>query len=181
MENEKINNLQDLILEFRGNKVMVDYDLAKLYGVELRMLNQAVKRNIERFPEDFMFQLTLDEWYLLRSQNVISKHNHGGRRYAPYVFTEQGVSMLSSVINSKRAIEVNINVMRAFVKLRHFISSQTGVNEQIIELRRLLMLHMENNEYKFEEYDDTIKQIALALNNLVEKPKETKKIGFYTD
>jgi len=175
---KKIKSIQNLIYEIRGQKVMIDRDIAGLYGVELRMLNQAVKRNIERFPEDFMFQLTQDEWDILRSHFVISRYNHGGRRYAPYVFTEHGVAMLSSVINSKHAIEVNINIIRAFVKTRHLIISKIGTNDQIIKLQKLLMLHIENNDYKFSEYDEAIKNIITALNNFIEKPKQTKKIGF---
>jgi hypothetical protein len=159
--------------------------------VELKAMNQAVKRNIGRFPSDFMFQLTQDEWNVLRSQIVtlneenslrsqivISKSSRGGRRYAPYVFTEQGVSMLSSVINSECAIEVNINIMRTFVKLRHYALSQNDTNEQIAELRKLLMLHIENNDYKFSEHDKAIEQIIFALNNLIEQPPTPKKIGF---
>jgi len=158
---------------------MLDRDLARLYGVPTHRLNEAVKRNSKRFPEDFMFQLSDDEWEcLLRSQFAISSFNHGGRRYLPYVFTEQGVAMLSGVINSDRAIEVNINIMRAFVQLRHFILTQSSTNEQIVELRKLLMLHIENNDYKFSEYDETIRHIVTALNNLIEKPKETKVLGF---
>jgi hypothetical protein len=173
----KLEQLQKLIYEIRGQKVMLDSDLATLYGVELRSLNQAVKRNIGRFPLDFMFQLTNDEWdslrsqivtsnsndkgNSLRSQFVISKSNRGGRRYAPYVFTEQGVSMLSSVINSERAIEVNINIMRTFVQLRHYVLSKSDTNEQIAELRKLLMLYIEKN-------DKRVNEIIIALNNLID-------------
>ena len=159
-----------MIHEIRGYKVILDSDLANLYGVELRTLNQAVKRNIERFPADFMFQLTQDEWGFLRSQFVISKNSQGGRRYAPFVFTEQGVSMLSSVLNSERAIEVNINIMRTFVKIRRYVLSQSK-DEQIAELRKLLMLYIEKN-------DKRVNEIIIALNNLVEQPAKTKTIGF---
>ena len=174
---DKLTQLQKLIYEIREQKVMLDSDLAALYRVELKVMNQAVKRNIGRFPSDFMFQLSQDEWDVLRSQIVTSKINRGGRRYAPYVFTEQGVSMLSSVINSERAIEVNINIMRAFVKLRHYVLSQSK-DQQIAELRKLLMLHIENSDYKFSEYDTTIKQIIITLNNLIEQPPKIKTIGF---
>jgi hypothetical protein len=151
---------------------MLDSDLAILYGVELRSLNQAVKRNIGRFPLDFMFQLTNGEWDSLRSHFVISKNNRGGRRYVPYVFTEQGVSMLSSVINSERAIKVNINIMRTFVKLRRYVLSKGDTNEQIAELRKLLMLYVEKN-------DKRVNEIIIALNNLIElPPPKTKRIGF---
>ena len=156
-----------MIYEIRRQKIMLDSDLADLYGVELRSLNQAVKRNIGRFPSDFMFQLTDDEWDSLRSQIVISKNNRGGRRYAPFAFTEQGVSMLSSVINSERAIEVNINIMRAFVKLRHYVLSKSDTNEQIAELRKLLMVYIENTDYKLSKHDKTIEQIIIALNSLL--------------
>ena len=117
----KLTKIQSMIYEIRGQKVMIDSDLAALYGVELKVMNQAVKRNIRRFPVDFMFQLTNDEWNSLRSQFVTSENNRGGRRYVPYAFTEQGVSMLSSILNSERAIEVNINIIPAFVKLRHYV------------------------------------------------------------
>jgi hypothetical protein len=167
----KLTQLQKLIYEIRGQKVMLDSDLAALYGVELRSLNQAVKRNIGRFPPDFMFQLTDEEWNSLRSQFVISKSSRGGRRYAPYVFTEQGVSMLSSVINSERAIEVNINIMRTFVKLRQYVLSQSDTNEQIAELRKLLMLYIEKN-------DKRVNDIIIVLNNLIGEPPKTKTIGF---
>jgi len=153
---------------------MVDSDIAALYGVELRSLNQTVKRNIGRFPLDFMFQLTNDEWNSLRSQIVISKGNRGGRRYAPYVFTEHGVSMLSSVINTERAIEVNINIMRTFVQLRHYIITKADTNEQIDEPRRLLMLYMKNN-------DNRVDEIIAVLNNLIAEPPKTKRIGFNVD
>ena len=114
-----IVQIQNLIYMIRGQKVMLDSDLAMLYEVETKVLNQAVKRNIERFPEDFMFQLTEQEWedFKVRSQFVTSPKG-GGRQYLPYVFTEQGVSMLSSVLKSKRAIQINVQIMRTFVKMR---------------------------------------------------------------
>jgi len=173
---QKLAQLQKLIYEIRGKKVMLDRDLANLYGVELRSLNQAVKRNIKRFPSDFMFQLTDEEWINLRSQIVIFKKDT--RKYKPYAFTEQGVSMLSSVINSERAIEVNINIMRAFVKLRHYVLTKSDTNEQIAELRKLLMIYIENTDYKLSKHEKTIEQIIAALNNLIEKPPKSKPIGF---
>ena len=168
MKNELLE-IQNMIYEIRGYKVMLDSDLAQLYDVPTHRLNEAVKRNSKRFPADFMFQLTDDEWKSLISQFAISKR--GGRRFAPYVFTEHGVSMLSTVLNSERAIEVNINIMRVFVKLRHYALSQTDSNEQIAELRKLLMLYIEKN-------DKRVNEIIIALNNLIVQPKETKKIGF---
>jgi phage regulator Rha-like protein len=173
---DKLERLQKLIYEIRGQKVMLDRDLANLYGVELRSLNQAVKRNMGRFPSDFMFQLTDEEWKNQRSHFVI--FDKDTRKYKPYAFTEQGVSMLSSVINSEQAIEVNINIMRAFVKLRHYMLTKGDTNEQIAELRKLLMVHMENTDYKLSKHDKTIEQIIIALNNLIEKPPKTKRIGF---
>ena len=179
---DELVQIQSLIYEIRGQKVMLDSDLAKLYEVSTYRLNEAVKRNVKRFPEDFMFQLTDKEWKdSLRSQFAISNSNRGGRRYAPFVFTEQGVSMLSSVINSDRAIEMNIAIMRTFVKLRSYALSQSTKNKQITELRKLLMLHIENSDFKFSEHDLAIKQIIQVLNNLMDKPKSPKRIGFNVD
>ena len=168
---KELVKIQNLIYEIRGQKVILDSDLADLYNVELRSLNQAVKRSNERFPDDFMFQLTQNEWNSLRSQFVISKSGRGGRRYAPFAFTEHGILMLSSVLNSSRAIKINIQIMRVFVKLRHHTLSQT-------ELRKLLMLHIENTDRKLTEHDEAISQIIRTLNNLIEQPPKTKKIGF---
>ena len=125
-----------------------------------------------------MFQLTEDEWKGLISQIAVSKNNRGGRRFAPNVFTEQGVSMLSTVLNSELAIEININIIRAFVKLRHYTISQADTkpdtNAQIAELRKLLMLYIEKN-------DKRVNDIIVALNNLIASPLQTKTIGFNTD
>jgi hypothetical protein len=177
---KELTQIQNMIYDIRGQKIILDSDLAALYGVETFNLNKAVKRNIDRFPSDFMFQLTKDEWKNLSFQNGISSKQHGGRRYMPYAFTEQGVAMLSSVLNSPKAIDVNIKIMRAFVKLRHYVLSQNK-NTQIAELRKLLMLHIESTDGKFSEQDKINKQIALVLNNLIEKPPKTKKIGFSAD
>jgi hypothetical protein len=170
---DKLTKIQNMIYEIRHQKVMLDSDLAALYEVEAKVLNQSVKRNLERFPSDFMFQLTNEEWNSLRSQFVTSNTNRGGRRYAPYVFTEQGVSMLSSVINSKRAIEVNISIMRTFVKIRQYALSQNK-DDQIAYLQKLLMLYIEKN-------DKRVNDIIIALNNLIEQPPKTKTIGFRPD
>ena len=175
----KLIQIEKMIYEIRGQKVMLDSDLATLYGVELRSLNQAVKRNIDRFPSDFMFQLTDEEWKNQRSQFVI--FNKDTRKYKPFAFTEHGILMLSSVLNSGRAIEINIQIMRIFVKMRHYVLSKSDKNNQITELRKLLMLHIENTEYKISEHDKTIEQIIIALNNLIEQPPKTKKIGFGTN
>jgi len=175
----QLTQIKKMIYDIRGQKVMLDSDLAALYEVETFNLNKAVKRNIERFPDDFMFQLTKEEWENLTFQIGISKNQqHGGRRFMPYAFTEQGVAMLASVLNSPKAVGVNISIMRAFVKLRHYVLSKSDKNSQIAELRKLLMLHIENTDYKLLEQDKTIKQIIIALNNLIEKPPKTKQIGF---
>jgi ORF6N domain len=130
--------IEQRILLIRGQKVMLDADLAELYGVPTRVMNQTVKRNIERFPEDFMFRLTVKETaglrdYLgtaaLRSQSVISNRGRGGRRYLPLAFTEQGVAMLSSVLRSPRAVQVNIAIMRAFVKLREILATHRDLRQ----------------------------------------------------
>jgi hypothetical protein len=142
-------SIERYIFFLRGQKVMLDQDLAELYGVETKILNKAVKRNLERFPEDFMFRLTPKEWdilrfqvgtsnaqqqKILRSQNVTSKKEHGGRRYAPYVFTEQGVAMLSSVLRSKRAVAVNIEIIRTFVSLRRLLDSHKILANKLSKL-----------------------------------------------
>jgi len=170
----KLTQIQNMIYEIRGQKVMLDSDLAALYEVETFNLNKAVKRNIKRFPIDFMFQLSNKEWKNLIFQNGISSEQHGGRRSMPYAFTEQGVAMLAAVLNSQKAININIQIMRAFVKLRHYVLSQTTTNEQVAELRKLLLLYIEKN-------DKRVNEIIIALNNLVEQPKKTKTIGFHTN
>jgi len=136
--------IENLIILVRGQKVMLDQDLATLYGVETRKLVQAVKRNIDRFPEDFMFQLTKGEFDLLRSQIVTSKQR-GGRRYPPYAFSEQCVAMLSSVLNSKRAIHVNIEIMRAFVRLRKMIASHVELSRKFEKLEKKIRLKIQGD------------------------------------
>ena len=134
--------IQDLIYIIRGQQVMIDKDLATLYGVETKVLNQAVKRNIKRFPDDFMFQLTQEEF--LRSQFVTSNDKgRGGTRYAPYVFTENGVAMLSGILRSETAVEVNIQIMRAFTKMRHFLSNNASIFHRLetMEYHQLDMQH----------------------------------------
>ena len=143
-----IELIESKIYLIRGHKVMLDSDLAELYGVETRALVQAVKRNIGRFPQDFMFQLNNQEVITLRSQIVISKSGKGGRRFIPYVFTEQGVAMLSSVLNSERSILVNIAIMRAFVKLREILSVNKELAHKLAQLER-----------KIEKHDTEIKVI----------------------
>ena len=155
--------IEGKILLIRSKKVMLDRDLAVLYGVETKYLKQQVKRNVERFPDDFMFRLTRDEFNNLRSQ--IATSSWGGTRYLPYVFTELGVAMLSSVLHSKQAIQVNIQIMRAFTKLREMILSHK-------ELRRKI-------EAMEKKYDYQFKVVFDAINKLLEQPEKPKgKIGF---
>jgi phage regulator Rha-like protein len=170
--------IQKMIYEIRGQKIMLDRDLAGLYGVELKRLNEAAKRNINRFPADFMFQLTQNEWDILRSQIATANKNISKVRYLPYAFTEHGVLMLSNVLNSEKAINMSIQIIRVFDKLRKYALKQTSKDIQLAELHKLLMLHIENTDYKFSEYDETIRQIIQALNNLMEQPKKTRRIGF---
>jgi aromatic ring-opening dioxygenase LigB subunit len=166
-----ITKIKGMIYEIRGHKVMFDSDLAGLYEVELKAMNQAVKRNIERFPPDFMFQLTDEEWKNQRSQFVT--FNKDVRKYKPYVFTEHGILMLSSVLNSKMAVKVNIQIMRVFVQLRNYVLGQ-DVTAQINDLRKLLLLYIEKN-------DKRVNDIIIALNNLIAKPVQTRRIGFTAD
>jgi hypothetical protein len=128
--------MESMIHVVRGHKVMIDSDLAKLYGVATKALNQAVRRHVKRFPQDFMFQLTAGEVENLRSQIVTSSSSYGGRRYLPYVFTEHGVVMLSSVLNSERATQMNIAIVRAFVRLRELISAHQDLASRIEKLER---------------------------------------------
>lgn len=152
------------ILLIRGHKVMLDADLATLYEVETRVLTQAVKRNIDRFPEDFMFQLTKQEFDHLRSHLVTS--NRGGRRYPPYAFTEQGVAMLSSVLRSPRAVQVNIEIMRAFVQLRQMLSGHADLARKLASLEK--------------KYDAQFRVVFDAIRELMTPPEPKKKrpIGF---
>jgi len=162
--------IEQRIFIIRGQKVMIDQDLAELYVVPTKILIQAVKRNVQRFPFDFMFQLTSKEVVNLRSQIVTS--SWGGRRYRPYVFTEQGVAMLSSILKSKRAILVNVAIMRAFVRLREFLLTHKELAHQLAELERKVDLH-----------DQEIRSIFEAIRQLMAPPPEPpkRKIGFHAD
>jgi hypothetical protein len=192
----KPENLATLVLAIRGEKVLLDTDLAELYGVEARALNQAVARNRSRFPDDFMFQLTPEEWEKvrsqtvtassakggcssqilmsskgaehLRSQTVISK-GKGGRRYMPYAFTEQGIAMLSSVLRSQRAVEVNIAIMRTFVQLRRLMDSNRDLGRRIEAMEK-------RYDEQFSAVFDAIKQ--LIADDQVKKAKPSRRIGF---
>jgi len=162
--------IEKAILLIRSSKVMLDKELAALYGVQTRTLVQAVKRNIKRFPDDFMFQLTAGEVEALRSQFVILKAGRGQHpKYLPYAFTEQGVAMLSSVLNSDRAIEVNIAIMRAFVRLREILSTHKDLARKLDAMER-----------KLAEHDDKFTIVFEAIRQLMAPPPETKKrrIGF---
>lgn len=172
----RANQIARRILVVRGERVMLDSDLAQLYGVGTKALNRAVKRNRERFPEDFTFQLTSEEAADLRHQNGTSSLRYrsdtsrgwGGRRYLPYVFTEQGVAMLSSVLRSRRAVLVNIEIMRAFVRLRAMAGS-------IVELRRKV-------DALEKKYDAQFKVVFDAIRGLMEPaPAEKRRIGFRAD
>ena len=159
-----VAQIESKMFLIRGQKVMLSHHLAELYEVETKVLNQAVKRNIERFPEDFMFQLSSEEFANLKSQFVTS--SWGGIRTAPYAFTEQGVAMLSSVLRSERAIQVNIEIMRAFVRLRQMLASNAELSRKLVALEK--------------KYDARVKAVFEAIYDLM-SPAENKKkrpIGF---
>jgi phage regulator Rha-like protein len=161
------------ILLIRGQKVLLDSDLAELYGVATKAFNQAVKRNGQRFPADFMFQLTAEEAAALRSQFVTLKPSRSQhRKYLPYAFTEQGVAMLSSVLNSERAIDVNIAIMRAFVRLREILGTHKDLAAKLAEL-----------EKKLGEHDEKFQLVFEAIRQLMAPPPASKKrrIGFAAD
>jgi hypothetical protein len=163
--------IQDKIFLVRGHKVMLSPHLAKLYGVETKVLVQAVKRNRDRFPHDFMFQLTAEEFRNLKSQIVTSSWG-GIRRARPYAFTEQGVAMLSSVLNSKQAVRVNVQIMRTFVRLREMIITHKELALKLAEL-----------EHKVEKHEGDIRMVFEAIKQLMAPPPEPpkRKIGFHTD
>jgi len=159
-------NIAALIYLIRGQKVMLDRDLAGLYEVETKVLKQAVRRNIDRFPEDFMFELSGQEFKNLRSQFVTSSLSQwGGARYKPMVFTEQGVAMLSSVLRSKRAIQVNIHIMRAFTKLRQLLLGNEELRKDLAEMKK-------QTDERFQIVFETLDQL-LSIDN-----KSKRKIGF---
>jgi hypothetical protein len=161
-----IERIENKIYLIRGQKVMLDRDLARLYGVKTFVFNQAVKRNLDRFPEDFMFQLDRQEDRNLRSQIVMS--SWGGRRTLPYAFTEQGVAMLSGVLRSKRAVQMNIAIMRAFVKLRQILSSHKELARKLNE-----------QEKRIQKHDVEIYSIFKTIRKLMAEPEKPKKrIGF---
>ena len=164
----EIQTIQNKIYEIHGQRVMLDFDLAPLYQVQTKVLKQAVRRNIERFPADFMFEITIDEYNSLkdslRSQFVTS--NKGGTRYMPFAFTEQGVSMLSSVLRSDAAIQVNIAVMRAFVAMRNYIATTTTVTAELAEIRAKLALLERTDEDNAEAINDLSEDMRKELDNI---------------
>ena len=173
--------IQSRILALREQRVMLDADLAQLYGVETRVLVQAVKRNLARFPEDFMFQLSAEEFANLRSQTVISSAGHGGRRTAPYAFTEQGVAMLSSVLGSPRAIAVNIEIMRTFVRVRALAATHGDLAKRLAELEDKTEALAMNHDTFSRNTRIHLKQIFDALRELMTPPDPPKRpIGFVT-
>lgn len=163
--------IQNLIYVIRGLRVMLDSDLARLYEVETKVLNQAVKRNITRFPDNFMFQLSKDEWQSLRSQFVTL--NGDIRKYTPYVFTEQGVAMLSSVLRSEKAIQVNIQIMNTFVKMRQWAIESKDIARRLTELEHYFMEQCKDNKTDIQE-------LKAAIDMLVDRTRPAK-IGFKTD
>ena len=163
--------IQNLIYEIRGQRVMLDSDLARLYEVETKVLNQAVKRNITRFPDNFMFQLSKDEWQSLRSQIVTFSGDI--RKYTPYAFTEQGVAMLSSVLRSEKAIQVNIQIMNTFVKMRQWAIENKEMAQRLAELEHYFIQHCKDNQ-------SDIRELREAMDLLIDRTKPAK-IGFKVD
>lgn len=158
------DEIEQTILLLRGQRIMLDHDLAVLYEVPTKVLIQAIKRNIERFPPDFMFQLTNQEVSVLRPQ-IVTSSRWGGRRHLPYAFTEQGVAMLSSVLRSRRAIQVNIEIMRAFVRLKRMLSSDAELARRLVALEK--------------KYDVQFKAVFDAIRRLMAPPEiKQRKIGF---
>jgi len=180
-----LERIERVIYVIRGYKVLLDEDLASLYGVETKVLNQAMLRNADRFPDDFAFRLNRREWenlksqfvtsssICLRSQIVTSKISRGGRRYLPFAFTEQGVAMLSSVLRSPQAVKVNIEIMRAFVRLRHTLASLKDVTNELADLKSFLLKHSHATDREFKRVWNAIEKMAKPFDE-----KEHRKIGF---
>ena len=166
----QVEHVERLLHLARGEKVLLDVDLAMLYDVATGALNRAVKRNANRFPPDFMFQLTADEASILKCQSGISSFEHGGRRRSlPYAFTEQGVAMLSSVLRSERAVQVNVAIMRAFVSLRKMMAASETLARKLAEL-----------EHRLEGHDQAIKSLFDAIRELMSPPASPgREIGFH--
>jgi phage regulator Rha-like protein len=180
--NENLILPEDAIINriylIRGKKVMIDRDLASLYGVETKRLKEAVRRNINRFPEDFMFEMTKDEFENWRSQFASSNSEKMGLRYAPFCFTEQGVSMLSSVLNSETAIEINIQIIRIFTRMREFLANHSELFLKMEQFEKTLLKQREINN----KHDEDIEIIFEALKRLLKTdPEPRKRIGFKPD
>ena len=159
--------IQNKIYEIREQKIMLDFDLAELYGVEAKRLNEQVKRNIQRFPQDFMFRLTPGEWDYMRSQIATSSRKHRGKAYLPYAFTEHGVTMLASVLRSERAVKMNIAIVRAFIALRQLVLQHNNLAEQLSQLKNELY-------QRLGEHDTQLNAIYDAIENLLDDTKEKK-------
>jgi ATP-dependent Clp protease ATP-binding subunit ClpA len=163
-----LDRVESLILSMRGRRVILDSDLARLYGVTTKRLNEQVRRNFGRFPADFMFRLTVEEAEALRSQNATSKAGRGGRRYAPYAFTEHGAIMLASVLNTTRAVDVSVYVVRVFVRLREMMATNREVAMKLQELDR-----------KVAGHDEAIRSLVQAIRRLMAPPRpQRRSIGF---
>lgn len=172
IEKAEAIRIHRLIHEIRDRNVMLDSDLAELYGVETKVLVRAMTRNRARFPEDFAFRLSAEEWDNLRCQIGTSSEEHGGRRYLPYAFTEQGVAMLSGVLRSERAVAVNIAIMRAFVAMRHELAAHAELSQRLDELERTVKDLGSANDEKFEAVFNALKAL------LSEPAPKRKPIGF---
>lgn len=183
--------IKNKIFEVRGMRAILDFDLAEMYQVETKQLNLSVKRNLRRFPEDFMFQLTQIEWNNLRFKNETSRW--GGRRYMPYAFSEQGVAMLSGLLNSDVAIEVNISIMRTFVAIRNYLIQTNSTSKEIEELWKHVKALEEQSEENLKAVNDlnddnqnTFDEIYIALSELANKQnkiesKPRKRVGYVRD
>lgn len=171
----ELSVIQSKIYEIRGQRVMLDFDLAEMYGVETRILKQAVRRNIRRFPEDFMFELTNREVDFLRSQIVISHSLSTG--YTPFAFLEQGVAMLSSVLRSDKAIEINISIMRAFVAVRTYIAQHAPLSKEIEDLWKAINDLSEENQKEFDDIYLALAELAAKQKQITQTPAK-RVIGF---
>ena len=169
--------IENRIFLLRGKKVMIDHDLAALYGVTTGNLNKAVKRNLKRFPEDFMFQLTNEEALSLSSFQIGILKRGQNIKYLPYVFTEQGVAMLSSVLNSDRAVMVNIQIMRAFVRIRNLVADNSGVRKAIADIEKRLNIHDRQIQIAFDALKSLFQPKPL-LSHKHYSPEDGKKMGF---
>jgi len=174
MESLQKENINDKIFEIRGLKVMLDSDLANLYQVETKRINEAVKNNGDKFPSDFIFELTKDEFEILRSK--FSTSNYGGRRYSPKVFTEQGVYMLATILKSKIATDVTINIMRTFTKMREFTLHYKDISSRLNDIEKTMKTDQQQTNYNTHKIDEAFE----LLNQILRDTKDIDKnlIGF---